>query len=105
MDNEMPLKYVKKRTSTRSDAQIRREVEKKIDSLLNDEANDAPAFIDMLLKKVMEFERRYEMSSKEMMEGLKAGTITETGDIAKWAWTWQTLQRNRQGTTNTTGTR
>lgn len=38
----------------------------------------------ILNSQVREFEQRYEMASTEMMTRLKAGTMEETQEIARW---------------------
>ena len=34
--------------------------------------------------RIREFERRYEMKSAQLLEGLEQGTVRETADIAEW---------------------
>lgn len=37
--------------------------------------------------RIRSFEMRYEMTSDQLREGLRAGTIEETADIARWLFT------------------
>lgn len=39
----------------------------------------------VLTERIAQFETRYEMTSEQMLAGLKAGTVADTADVARWA--------------------
>jgi len=53
-------------------------------------------YASILAARLREFERRYEISSRQLIEQLKAGTRNETADIARWLMLLQ-VQRRLQG--------
>lgn len=58
---------------------------------------------DEMSASVREFERRYEMSSADMLELLTHELVRETGDILKWMFDYRVLQGLEQEETPTTG--
>ncbi len=66
-------------------------------------AEDREIYLAQLRQRIKKYERRYEMTSAEMIEALHSGKLRETRDIGLWAWTWETLRSLEEGT-RTTGT-
>lgn len=52
-----------------------------------------PFYRAQLSGRILEFERRYELSSVEMKKALCARTARETADVAEWMWTYRALQK------------
>src|SRR5713101_602330 len=46
-----------------------------------------------LVRQVRLFERRYEMSSEDMLKALRNGTARETAEISKWMQSYMVLKK------------
>ncbi len=45
-----------------------------------------------LVRQIRLFERRYEMSSEDMLQALRSGAARETAEISKWMWSYMVLK-------------
>ena len=64
---------------------------------------DSKTFVRLQLRLLKTFERRYEMTTTEMLERWNRGDLSETHDLGIWNRVWHNLQLV-QGETPTTGT-
>jgi hypothetical protein len=46
-------------------------------------------------RRVLEFEGRYEIESKDLAAELAAGRLRETAEVAEWVIAWRTLEALR----------
>lgn len=49
-----------------------------------------------LTQRLAQFERRYEMTSSDMLTAVRTGRERETADVAQWLFWYQVLQRLHQ---------
>ena len=89
---------------TKSDTQRLASIREQIRVDQSRSAEDLEVYLIQLRERVRKYERRYEITSKFMLESLRSGELNETRDISLWALTWQTLKR-AEGETPTTGIR
>ena len=62
----------------------------------------AKSMLDMLHNRIIMYERRYETSSKQMLNKLSAGEVLDTAEILQWMQDYHALQLLE--TTLTSGT-
>ena len=74
---------------TISDKELEAQVRELVKKLLNPTKEEAEVHIADLKARIIEYERRYEMSSAHMMEELEAGKVRHTYEIGLWAMDWQ----------------
>ena len=63
--------------------------------LINDARGPANGAVDRLSAQIAEYERRYELSSLEMVEQVQRGDLKETDDIASWLMLLKVRKRAR----------
>jgi hypothetical protein len=55
-----------------------------LSALVSEAREPANGMVDRLSARIAEYERRYELSSLEMVEQVQSGDLKETDDIASW---------------------
>jgi hypothetical protein len=81
-----------------SDSERLESIQHHIDNGGNIPAKEKSSYISDLRARIRKYEQRYEVSSEDMLTALWSGTMRETSDVARWAWTWQTYKRLIEGT-------
>ncbi|GEM_PF-4364462 len=81
-----------------SDKELKAQVRELVKKLLNPTKEEAEAHIVDLKARITEYERRYEMPSAQMLEGLESGKVRETAEIVLWAMDWREYRRIVYGT-------
>ncbi len=55
-----------------------------LSGLVSDAREPVNGYADQLDSRIAEYERRYELTSAEMVEQVESGVLKETDDIASW---------------------
>lgn len=94
-------------TRAMTDRQRRREIKKRLQEQLTVSPAERASLIEDLQRELLQFEKRFGMSSQAMLEKVRTGEIRETSDTVRWAQSCLLLERLKggAGATNTIGTR